>query len=158
MKLILDACCGGRSFWFDRTDSRAVFMDKRIAHHSIVSPSDGRKCSVDIKPNIKADFTAMPFRDNLFHMVIFDPPHMARLGSNAWFLKRYGRLEGDWRFHLQTGFMECFRVLKPMGSLIFKWSSVDFPITEILSLVKQKPLFGHKSGKKSNTHWVAFIK
>ena len=26
---VLDACCGGRHFWFDKKDGRALFVDKR---------------------------------------------------------------------------------------------------------------------------------
>lgn len=26
---VLDACCGSRMMWFDKTDSRAVFVDQR---------------------------------------------------------------------------------------------------------------------------------
>lgn len=26
---VLDACCGGRMFWFDQKDPRALFMDIR---------------------------------------------------------------------------------------------------------------------------------
>lgn len=26
---VLDACCGSRAFWFDKADSRAMFVDKR---------------------------------------------------------------------------------------------------------------------------------
>lgn len=29
MKPILDACCGSRMFWFDRTNPDVVFMDRR---------------------------------------------------------------------------------------------------------------------------------
>ncbi len=29
MKRILDPCCGGRMFYFDKTDERVLFCDKR---------------------------------------------------------------------------------------------------------------------------------
>ena len=29
MKPILDACCGSRMFWFDKTNPAAIFMDNR---------------------------------------------------------------------------------------------------------------------------------
>lgn len=28
-KIILDACCGGRCFWFDKQHERALFIDIR---------------------------------------------------------------------------------------------------------------------------------
>ena len=93
----------------------------------------------------------------LFLLVVFDPPHIKR-NSLGEITKRYGNLEGDWKEMIRQGFKECFRVLKPNGTLIFKWSEVQFPIKDILLLTEHKPLFGHKSGKKMNTHWVTFIK
>ena len=59
---------------------------------------------------------------------------------------------------IKGGFSECFRVLKPNGTLIFKWDEYEIPIKEILKLTDQKPLFGHISGKRAQTHWVTFIK
>ncbi|MDQ3117820.1 MAG: class I SAM-dependent methyltransferase, partial [Verrucomicrobiota bacterium] len=71
---------------------------------------------------------------------------------------KYGCLNGNWREMLRLGFAECFRVLKPNGTLIFKWADSENPVSEILALTPEKPLFGHKSGKKMGTHWVAFLK
>jgi hypothetical protein len=48
--------------------------------------------------------------------------------------------------------------LKPNGTLIFKWNEIHIPIKSVLALTDKKPLYGHRSGKKANTHWVAFIK
>ena len=31
-------------------------------------------------------------------------------------------------------------------------------VSEILALTDQQPLFGHKSGKRVNTHWMTFMK
>jgi SAM-dependent methyltransferase len=70
----------------------------------------------------------------------------------------YGLLTDNWRDDLAKGFSECFRVLKPYGTLIFKWAETEFPLKEVLALTKEKPLYGHKSGKKATTHWVSFIK
>ena len=59
---------------------------------------------------------------------------------------------------LAGGFAECFRVLKPNGTLIFKWCETQIPLRDILALTPEKPLYGHKGGAKSVTHWVAFLK
>jgi ubiquinone/menaquinone biosynthesis C-methylase UbiE len=67
-------------------------------------------------------------------------------------------LNNDFKNDLALGFSECFRVLKPNGVLIFKWSEVQIKVSEILKLTSQKPLFGHKSGKQMNTHWLCFMK
>ena len=146
-------------FWFDREDDRAVFVDKRSETHELPDKSSsGGSRTIVIAPDIVADFTDLPFADNTFAMVVFDPPHFARNGNNGWMAKKYGTLEGDWREELRKGFAECFRVLKPEGALIFKWCEVEIPLADVLSLTDQKPLYGHRSGKKAGTHWVAFVK
>ena len=155
MKKVLDVCCGAKGMWFDKHDDRALYLDKRDESHSNVYPSGAK--SMEIKPDIIGDFTAIQQPDNSFWHVVFDPPHIKRnkLGEIT---KRYGNLEGDWRKMIRDGFKECFRVLKPNGTLIFKWNEVQFPIKEILELTDHKPLYGHRSGKRMQTHWVCFIK
>jgi hypothetical protein len=59
---------------------------------------------------------------------------------------------------LCKGFAEFFRVLRPEVTLIFKWCEYDVPVAEVLSLTPEKPLYGHRSGKQSKTHWIAFLK
>lgn len=74
------------------------------------------------------------------------------------FKAKYGLLNGDWKNMLRLGFAECFRVVKPNGVIIFKWSEHDHPLKEILALTQEKPLFGHKTGKQARTHWITFLK
>ncbi|WP_428059238.1 class I SAM-dependent methyltransferase [Dickeya oryzae] len=141
-------------FWFDRNDARTVFADIRREQHTLC---DGR--SLEINPDIVADFRALPFNNEQFALVVFDPPHLIRAGENGWLRKKYGALNRDtWRDDLRTGFAEAFRVLRPLGVLVFKWNETQIPIREVLALTDQKPAFGHLSGKRSNTHWVCFIK
>lgn len=155
MKTVLDVCCGAKGMWFDKNDTRALYLDKRCETHSNEYPS-GKKEMV-ISPDIIGDFTNIKQPDESFWHIVFDPPHIKRnkLGEIT---KRYGNLEGDWKEMIRKGFAECFRVLKPNGTLVFKWCEVQFPIKEILELTDKKPLYGHKSGKKMQTHWVCFIK
>lgn len=156
-KPILDACCGGKMFYFDKQDPRVLFQDIREVETTLC---DGREFVV--KPDVIADFTSMPYPDSSFSAVVFDPPHLKYTGSkkelNGWQMVKYGHLDSDWRDTLRRGFGECFRVLKPNGLLVFKWNETDIPVSEILKLTDQKPVLGHKSGKRSNTHWILFIK
>lgn len=154
--LVLDVCCGSRAMWFDRKDPRAIYLDRRRETVTEILPT--RNQTVVIDPDIVAEFTNIPFPDESFHLVVMDPPHVQREEPKGNITKRYGCLNGDWREMLRGGFAECFRVLKPGGTFIFKWSSVQFPLKDILKLTPEKPLFGHQSGKRMNTHWVAFIK
>lgn len=159
MKTALDVCCGSKMFWFDRDDDRAIFCDKRAEHHILNDKTaKGGKRNLVISPNVISDFTALPFPSNYFQSVVFDPPHYENVGDKSWLRAKYGRLEGDWRTMLRDGFSECFRVLAPGGTLIFKWASVEYPLSEILKLTPERPLFGHNSGKHNLTHWVSFMK
>ena len=59
---------------------------------------------------------------------------------------------------LRRGFRECFRVLKPFGTLIFKWNEHEIPVSQILALTTEKPLVGQRCGKPSKPHWLVFMK
>lgn len=50
------------------------------------------------------------------------------------------------------------RVLKPFGTLIFKWNETEIATKEIIKVIECEPLYGCRSGKQSKTHWMAFIK
>ena len=47
---------------------------------------DGR--ILKVKPDIVADFKNIPFEDNSFSLVIFDPPHLLKVGVNSWLCKK----------------------------------------------------------------------
>jgi SAM-dependent methyltransferase len=153
MSEVLDPCCGSRMFWFDKQDERATFGDIRAEQHTLC---DGR--SLSIEPDMHVDFREMPFDDESFNLIVFDPPHLVNLGKSSWMAKKYGVLSKNWQDDLRKGFAECFRVLKNDGVLIFKWNENQIKVSDILALTNQKPLFGHKSGKRANTHWITFMK
>jgi SAM-dependent methyltransferase len=156
---VIDVCCGSRMFWFDRDDERAVFADKRSETHVLKdSSSKHGSRTLNVDPDLIADFTALPFNNESFAMVVFDPPHLIRNGKSGWLAKKYGKLEGDWREDLRKGFAECFRVLKPEGTLIFKWNEQDIPVSQILALTPERPLIGNRCGKRSQSHWIVFLK
>lgn len=114
---------------------------------------DGRKLIV--KPDIIADFRNMPFDDESFYLVVFDPPHILKAGEESWLAKKYGKLDDNWREDISKGFNECMRVLKTNGTLIFKWNEDQIALKEVLKCFAQNPLFGNK---RSKTHWLVFMK
>ena len=152
-KLILDPCCGSRMFHFDRHNPNVVFGDIRNEQHTLC---DGR--SLTVSPDVTMDFRDMPFHDGQFKLVVFDPPHLVKAGKQSWLALKYGKLGQDWKEDIRKGFSECFRVLANHGTLIFKWNETQIKVSEILELTDQKPIFGHISGKRSNTHWIVFLK
>ncbi|MDF7681543.1 class I SAM-dependent methyltransferase [Enterobacteriaceae bacterium ESL0689] len=152
--VILDVCCGSRMFWHDKNDSRAIFSDIRAEQHTLC---DGRK--LVISPDIIADFKSLPFADASFPVVVFDPPHLVRVGDTAWIGKKYGKLNKEtWREDLRAGFTEAFRVLRPQGVLIFKWNETQIPVSQILALTSEKPIISQRVGKNNKTHWIIFVK
>ncbi len=150
MVRILDACCGSRMCWFDKNHPDAIYMDNREIDTKLC---DGRQLIV--KPDMVADFRNMPFQDDTFYLVLFDPPHLQKAGENSWLAQKYGLLSDTWREDIKRGFVECMRVLKPNGVLIFKWCEEQITTAEILRLLDDRPLFGHRRGK---TIFMVFMK
>lgn len=150
MKKILDVCCGSRMFWFDKKNKDTIYMDNRELEDILC---DGRK--LEVKPDIVADFRNIPFHDNSFHLVVFDPPHLIKIGETSYMAKKYGKLTDNWKEDIKQGFNECMRVLKPNGTLIFKWNEQQIKLNEILNSIDYKPLFGNRRDK---THWLCFMK
>jgi len=155
LKPILDPASSMRSFYFDKTDARVIFGDIREDETHLLCNGQ----TIKIKPDQVMDFRSIPYEDASFQCVVFDPPHMLKLSEKSWMRKKYGVLDSQtWREDIAQGFKECFRVLKPSGTLIFKWNEVSISLKEILTLTDQKPVLGHPSGKRMGTHWVLFIK
>ena len=76
---ILDMTAGSRMFWWDKDNKNVVFADRRYEEYYLGTyhTKDGekpRKCIVH--PDIIADFRQLPFADNTYYMVVFDPPHL----------------------------------------------------------------------------------
>lgn len=151
MKEILDACCGSRMFWYRRNHPAVLYMDNREMETRLC---DGRRLIV--KPDLVGDFRCMPFEDNSFSLVVFDPPHLIHAGEKSWLRAKYGVLNKEtWREDLRIGFSECWRVLKDKGVLVFKWSEDQIPFRDIEPLFPVTPLFGDRRGKM---RWTIFVK
>lgn len=150
MQRILDATCGSRMIWFNKENKDALYMDNRQLTDVLC---DGR--TLNVSPDVVADFRNMPFDDESFYLVVFDPPHLCKAGDSSWLAKKYGVLSFNWKKDIQQGFNECMRVLKQNGTLIFKWNEEQVKLGEILKAIDRKPLFGNR---RSKTHWLVFMK
>ena len=149
---VLDPCCGSRKFYFDKKSEVVLYGD--IREDSYVQ-CDGR--TLEIAPDQQMDVTDLPFEDESFSLVIFDPPHLRNVGESSYMGQAYGRLPPDVAKFLKSGFDECWRVLKPNGTLIFKWGAKDFKLPFVLQTIGRKPLLGNRK-PATETYWIVFFK
>lgn len=155
-KLVLDATCGGRMMWFDKTNPLAHFIDNRNIEPIMVGKGrNARRFSV--QPDTIMDFTNMDFDDNTFYLTVFDPPHM-RNNAAGYMSVKYGKLPKEWESYLRAGLDECFRVTRPGGVIVFKWNEVYVSTNALIAALGRQPLFGHTTNNKGNTKWFCFIK
>lgn len=151
MVKILDVCCGSRMFWFDKNHENTLFVDKREYYEELPTGH-----VINVSPDVVADFRNLPFKDETFYRVVFDPPHLLHAGESSWLAKKYGRLNKEtWPQDLKQGFDECMRVLKTNGTLVFKWNEEQVRLREILDIFETQPLYGNQRAK---TYWVVFMK
>ena len=135
-------------FWFDKQHPATTYMDIREHYEEL---SSGHV--INVKPDVVADFRNMPFEDNTYDLVVFDPPHLLKAGDNSWLAKKYGRLDvGSWKDDIAKGFSECFRVLKPTGTLIFKWNEEQVKLKDVLAIKELKRIGWYLLRRNSNEH------
>ncbi len=153
-KKILDVCCGGRMFRFDKSHPLCHFMDMRsLPKWSISSRPD-----FHIDPDEIWDFRDIKADDKSYKIVVMDPPHLQKLWDNSWMAKKYGRLPKTWKEDLQKWFTECMRVLDDYGILIFKRNEHEIPLAKLMKLFPQKPMIWHRTGKNNKTIWLIYLK
>jgi hypothetical protein len=131
-KFILDATAGFRMMWFNKKHPNCIYLDQRP----------------ECDPDIVGDFRDLKqFKDETFRLVFFDPPHEVRTTTpNIEMLRNYGYLKSEtWQVDLTKGFRECWRVLKPFGILIFKWSETARALKSVSNYFPTKPLVQQKT-------------
>ena len=153
-KPIIDVCCGGKMFWFDKDNPNVMFCDNRELDK--INLVDNRV--FEVKPDMICDFTDLPFPDKSFKLVVMDPPHLKKAGPRSYMAIKYGKLDDNWEITLNKGFKEAMRILDDYGVLIFKWSEIQIPIAALIKALGTQPLFGHRTGRYNKTHWLCFMK
>jgi SAM-dependent methyltransferase len=156
-KLVLDACCGGRMFWYNKQSADTVFTDiRQISKGAFANGWNPNWCVV---PDTVSDFRNLPFKDGCFKLIIFDPPHLTSGSAKSVINTKYGLLNKQtWQQDIVEAFTECWRVLETNGILIFKWNAANIRIKDLIALLPNDPLFGDFTGKTGATVWMTFLK
>jgi hypothetical protein len=144
---ILDLSAGNRAIWFNRLHPETIFIDIRPEMH----------------PTVVADTRELPFRDQEFDLVVFDPPHMTH-GKDSTMAKAYTSMQADEiKDLIRRTSNEAYRCSTKTSLLAFKWNNHDVRLDHILPLMEgYEPLFGQKvafrSARGSSTHWILLKK
>ena len=161
---ILDATAGYRGIWYQKNHPFVTWMDARKGKFtSYYNPKNQR--TYDVNPDVVTTWDNMPFSDNEFDMIVFDPPHIVKKPSESKCRMeiQYTSLDkNNWQKTLQDGFKHLFRVLKPCGILVLKWCETDIKIMDVIKLSPYQPLFANMSlehnGSERNSYMVIFLK
>jgi len=167
-KIILDATCGGRTIWHkdNKKNPNTLYIDIRQELDPAFARAPHHRTAVfNIDPDEIQDFRDLPYPDNSFKLIVWDPPHIKKKDGQevltGLITKRYGALNAEtWQYDLKKGFKELWRVLEPYGVLIFKFHDGCIKHDDVLKLFKESPLFGTTTAKKNHNtcRWFCFMK
>lgn len=140
-------------WWWDKEHPLAVYMDRREVPQGTIEI----RPNWHVSPDVIGDFRAMPFEDESFQLVVFDPPHIIRENESESFLRtKYGELHPETAEEdLARGFSECWRVLAAGGTLVFKWAG---DARRVEPYFPTEPIVGTRSARGSQTYWFIFYK
>ena len=163
MGIILDVTAGNRMIWANKNPPDVIFLDKEHGFR--------------IDPDIIADNTHLPFRDNFkFVSIIFDPPWGVNMPPWWTDKDRAGGTRGDFfgdfksKRELITYIHKAQREFqKYTGRLCFKWGERNVSLWNILPLftkagwniIHTREIKANRNvgGKSSNKNWwVTFIR
>jgi hypothetical protein len=116
---ILDLSAGWRWIWHDPHHRDTVYLDRRA----------------EVAPDVVADSRCLPFKQGVFDLVVFDPPHV-NFGASANMSRDYGHhTTVEIREIVRNTGKEAHRVCRPDALMAFKWNDHDQPQGTILALL-----------------------
>ena len=155
-KFILDACCGCKFIWIDKNNPYVIYNDVRREKKGFLE----RRKNLEINPNSNYDFRKLPFKDNRFKLIVFDPPHLLGKMDKSTLKACYGVLNKDnYMDVLSDGIKELWRVLDDYGILFFKFNNIHIDFEVLISLFPTKPLFQTSTNRSKNceSRWFCFM-
>jgi len=161
---VLDATSGMRSIWHDENkyNKDTVYCDireKEEGWHGQPNRHD------KIDPDVVADYRDLPFDDESFDLICWDPPHITTNRGmkqlSGYIKQKYGALHAEtWQTDIRCAFQELWRVLRPGGTLTFKFASNSIDFDCVLDELPRDPMYGTTTNKKNGyeTRWFTFYK
>jgi len=129
--MILDVCCGAEKIYqnnqLNLPDNEFISIDIRKGDFSYKSKSMRAPTQIIVNPTILTYMQNLPFKNNIFNIIVCDPPHM-----NCGLSGYMGKAWGSWSQQETITTMkkandEFARVLKPSGTLVLKVMKPMFP-------------------------------
>ena len=156
MKPVLDATAGNRHIWGkNKYPDNVVFLDKEP--------------NLRIPADVIATWDKIPYPDDYFHCIIFDPPHVFSL-SSMYNQDPQARPNGSKKIPGWYGAFASKRqaVLEIHGAqkefarlasrMCFKWNEASLSIDRILSVFTEWDINfivpSRSRGKKPSSYWV----
>jgi len=151
----IDVTAGYRMMWPCKTPPQTLFMDKNT---EAARP-----------PDIFGCWEKMPFRDDSFETVFFDPPHKIGRTTNRGFWatpahKNYYGIDishTKFRTGVYKGTREFLRVAK---RLCFKWNDIELNPDRVLTLFPKgwrevhRYVFNKGLKTKTLSYWITFVR
>ena len=153
--IVLDSTWGHGGFWRDVTSSREVDrlivgIDRRMNTDELTlgGPSGERAALL-----MEGDYTDLPFRDDVFDAIVYDPPFLTRGGDDSVMKARYGS------FDTYADLMESIALARDEFQRVLTHKAVnDRPISEVPNATRPSrapALFAGRSAKAIPTPTTA---
>jgi len=123
MKPCLDATAGYRMMWPTKQMEGWVYLDKRP----------------EVKPDLVAMWSNLPFRDNVFEVIMFDPPHLIDRGGMGKIIQKMREKYTTWsrRKDVAPTIFKAAKEFSRVGNiLILKWYDDKVSLWQLYSVFR----------------------